>query len=138
MLEEGAGWLEDALQRSPDPARARAAALTWLAVFSSLRGGFRRGGELFADSIALFAEAGDLPGQARAMAILGFWRAACGNTHADALCQGQERPDRTSRYPSGSAMVTPHRSQYGLRAATRVPPASTRRRITSSSTSPPT
>ena len=26
--------------------------------------------------------------------------------------------DRTSRYPSGSAIVTPHWSQYGLRAAT--------------------
>ncbi|MCW2907694.1 MAG: hypothetical protein JWL68_2483, partial [Actinomycetia bacterium] len=51
--------------------------------------------------------------------------------------QGQERLDRTSRYPSGSAMVTPHRSQYGLRAATRVPPASTRRRTMFSSISPP-
>ncbi len=49
---------------------------------------------------------------------------------------GQERPDRTSLYPSGSAIVTPQRSQYGLRAATRVPPVSTRRRTTSSSTAP--
>ena len=34
---------------------------------------------------------------------------------------------RTRRYPSGSVMVSPHRSQYGLRAVTRVPPASLRR-----------
>ena len=52
--------------------------------------------------------------------------------------QGQDRHDRTRRYTSGSMIVTPRSSQYGLRAATRVPPASTRRRTTSSSTWPPT
>lgn len=49
---------------------------------------------------------------------------------------GQDRLDRTSRYPSGSAIVTPHRSQYGLRASTRMPPASIRRLTTSSSITP--
>jgi Cyclic nucleotide-binding domain len=51
--------------------------------------------------------------------------------------QGQERVDRTSWYPSGSARVTPQWSQYGLRAATRTPPASTKRPTSSASTSPP-
>ena len=51
--------------------------------------------------------------------------------------QGQERVDKTSWYPSGSATVTPHRSQYGLRAATRTPPASTKRPTSSVSTPPP-
>lgn len=49
---------------------------------------------------------------------------------------GQDRLDRTSRYPSGSAIVTPHRSQYGLRESTRMPPASIRRLTTSSSITP--
>ena len=60
---------------SARPSRARAAALTWLAVISSLRGGFQRGGEFFAASITLYEQAGDVQGQARALAILGFWRA---------------------------------------------------------------
>jgi len=75
LLEEGADWLHEALQRAPGPARARAAALTWLAVITSLRGGFQRGGEMFAASIALYEQACDVQGQARALAILGFWRA---------------------------------------------------------------
>jgi predicted ATPase/DNA-binding CsgD family transcriptional regulator len=75
LLEEGADWLHEALERAPGPARARAVALTWLAVITSLRGRFQRGGELFAASIPLHEQAGDVQGQARALALLGFWRA---------------------------------------------------------------
>ena len=64
---------------SDRPCPARAAALTGLAVFASLRGEFQRGGELFAASIALYEQAGDLPGQARALAILGN----CAHNHGD-------------------------------------------------------
>jgi predicted ATPase/DNA-binding CsgD family transcriptional regulator len=87
LIEEGAAWLEDALQRAPGPAGTRAAALTGLALFTSLRGEFQRGGELFAASITLYAQADDLPGQARALAILGYWRANHGDREgsADAL-----------------------------------------------------
>jgi non-specific serine/threonine protein kinase len=75
LIKEGATWLEDALQRAPGPPGPRAAALTGLAVFTTLRGEFQRGGELLAASLDLYEQADDLPGQARALAILGFWRA---------------------------------------------------------------
>jgi predicted ATPase/DNA-binding CsgD family transcriptional regulator len=75
MLEEGADWLQDALQRASGPVQVRAAALSWLAVITSLRGGFQRGGELFTESIGLYEQEGDVAGQARWLAVLGFWRA---------------------------------------------------------------
>jgi predicted ATPase/DNA-binding CsgD family transcriptional regulator len=79
LIEEGAAWLEDALRRASGPPGTRAAALTGLALFTSLRGEFQRGGELLAASIALYEEADDLPGQVRALAILGYWRANDGD-----------------------------------------------------------
>jgi predicted ATPase/DNA-binding CsgD family transcriptional regulator len=75
MLEEGTDWLHEALEQAPDADGTRATALTWLAVFTSVRSGFQRGGELFEASIALHEQAGDRQGQAQALAILGFWRA---------------------------------------------------------------
>ena len=84
LIEEGAAWLQDALQRAPGPSGTRAAALTGLALFTSLRGEFQRGGELFAASIALFEQADDLPGQARALAVLGYWRANHGDREGSA------------------------------------------------------
>jgi non-specific serine/threonine protein kinase len=75
LLEEGTDWLREALERAPEASQARATALTWLAVFTSLRSRFRQGGQLFEASIALHEQAGDRDGQARALAIFGFWRA---------------------------------------------------------------
>jgi non-specific serine/threonine protein kinase len=75
LLEEGADWLRQALHRAPGPAGPRAAALTWLAVITSLRGEFKQGGELFAAAIDDYERASDPQGQAQALAILGFWRA---------------------------------------------------------------
>jgi predicted ATPase/DNA-binding CsgD family transcriptional regulator len=75
LLEEGGDWLHDALEQAPGTGEARATALTWLAVFTSLRSGFQRGGQLFEASIALHEQAADRAGQARALAIFGFWRA---------------------------------------------------------------
>src|SRR5213078_1710490 len=57
LIEEGAAWLEDALQRASGPPATRAVALTGLALFASLRGEFLLGGELLAASIALFEQA---------------------------------------------------------------------------------
>jgi len=65
-LEEGASWLEDALQRASGPAGARAGALNGLGVIVSVRGAHQRGGELFAQSIMAYQQAGDLLGQSRA------------------------------------------------------------------------
>ena len=79
-----AAWLEDALQRASGPPGTRAATLTGLAFFTCLRGQFQRGGELFAASIALYERADDLPGQARALAILGYWRANHGDREGSA------------------------------------------------------
>lgn len=79
MLEEGIDLLREVWRGAPSPPGARAAALTWLAFMTSLRGGFQGGGELLAASIALYQEAGDVQGQARALAILGFWRANRGD-----------------------------------------------------------
>jgi predicted ATPase/DNA-binding CsgD family transcriptional regulator len=75
MLQEGTDWLHGALEQAPDTDEARATALTWLAVFTMLRSGFQRGAQLFEASIALYQEAGDRQGQARALAIFGLWRA---------------------------------------------------------------
>jgi non-specific serine/threonine protein kinase len=84
LIEEGAAWLEDALQRASGPPGTRAATLTGLAFFTCLRGQFQRGGELIAASIALYEQADDLPGQARALAILGYWRANHGDRQGSA------------------------------------------------------
>ncbi len=75
LLEEGTDWLHEALQQAPGADGARATALTWLAVFTSVRSGFQQGGQLFAESIDLHEQAGDRQGQAQALAIFGFWRA---------------------------------------------------------------
>jgi predicted ATPase/DNA-binding CsgD family transcriptional regulator len=75
LLEEGTAWLHEALEQAPHAGRTRATALTWLAVFTSVRSGFQRGGQLFEASIALHEQAGDRQGRARALAIFGFWRA---------------------------------------------------------------
>ena len=79
LIEEGTAWLEDVLQRAPGPPGAHAAALTGLALFTIVRGEFQRGGELLEASIALNEQAGDVPGQVRTLAILGYWRANHGD-----------------------------------------------------------
>jgi non-specific serine/threonine protein kinase len=84
LIKEGADWLEHALQRAPSPPGTRGAALTGLALFTCLRGEFQRGGELFAAGIALLEQADDLPGQARALAVLGYWRANSGDRNGSA------------------------------------------------------
>jgi non-specific serine/threonine protein kinase len=117
LIEEGVSWLEDALQRAPGPPGARAAALTGLALFTSLRGEFQRGGELLAASIAFFEQADDLPGQARAMAILGYWRANDGDREGSA-----EALDRAmmlaglaqDRYPAAYAHLTAGMTAFSM------------------------
>jgi non-specific serine/threonine protein kinase len=89
LIEEGAAWLEDALRRAPSPSVTHAVALTGLALFTSLRGEFQRGGELFAASIALFGPESDLTGHARALAILGYWRANHGDRDGSAEALGR-------------------------------------------------
>jgi len=84
LIEEGAAWLEDALQRAPGPHGTRAIALTGLALLTSLRGDLQRGGALLAASITLFEQVDDLPGQARALAVLGYWRANHGDREGSA------------------------------------------------------
>jgi predicted ATPase/DNA-binding CsgD family transcriptional regulator len=84
MIEKGTVRLEDALQRAPGLPRARAGALTGLALFTSLRGEFPRGGALFKASITLYEQVDDLPGQARALAGLGYWRANHGDREGSA------------------------------------------------------
>lgn len=84
LIVEGAAWLEDALQRAPGPSRTRAAALTGLALFTSILGEFQRGGVHLAASIALYQQMDDLPGQARALAVLGYWRANQGDRKGSA------------------------------------------------------
>jgi DNA-binding CsgD family transcriptional regulator len=84
LIEEGAAWLEDALRRAPGSSRAYAAALTGLALFTILSGEFQRGGELLKASIALHEQTGDVPGQVRALAILGYWRANHGDREGSA------------------------------------------------------
>jgi non-specific serine/threonine protein kinase len=100
LLEEGTGWLHEALQRAPDAGAARATALTWLAIFTSLRSGFRRDPQLFEASIALHQQAGDCQGQAQTLAVLGFWRANHDDRHGAAealdraLALARQSPDR--------------------------------------------
>lgn len=75
LLEEGTGWLHDALERAPCAGRVKASALLWLAVFTGLRSGLRRGRQLLVESSTLYEQARDYDGQAQALALLGFWRA---------------------------------------------------------------
>jgi len=75
LLEEGADWLHDVLESALDPGQARAAALAWLAVITSLRWEIARAGQLFAESSTTFEQAGDCGGQAQVLAMLGLWRA---------------------------------------------------------------
>jgi predicted ATPase/DNA-binding NarL/FixJ family response regulator len=108
LIKEGAVWLEEALQRALGPPGTRAGALAGLAVFTSLRGEFQRGGELLAASIALYEQADDLPGQVRALAILGFWRANDGDPEgsAEALDRAMLLAGRTGdRYPAAYARL---------------------------------
>ena len=108
LIKEGAAWLEDALQRAPGPPGTRAAALAGLALFASLRGEFRRGGELLAASIALYEQTDDLPGQVRALAILGYWRANDGDHEgsAEALDHAMVLARRArDRYPAAYARL---------------------------------
>jgi non-specific serine/threonine protein kinase len=115
LIEEGASWLEDALQRALGPPATRAATLTGLAFFTCLRGDFQRGGELFAASIALYEQADDLSGQARALAILGYWRANRGDREgsAEALARAMLLAGLAqNRYPAAFA-----RLMAGLAAA---------------------
>ena len=108
LIEEGAAWLEDALQRASGPPGTRAATLTGLAFFTCLRGQFQRGGELFAASIALYEQADDLPGQARALAILGYWRANHRDREgsAEALDSAMLLAGQTQdRYPAAYAQL---------------------------------
>lgn len=84
LVEEGAVWLEDALRQAHGPPATRAGALAGLALFTSLRGEFQRGGELLAASIALYEQTEDLPGHARVLAILGNWRANNGDREGSA------------------------------------------------------
>jgi hypothetical protein len=87
LLDQGAAWLEDALQRAAGPAGVRADALAGLAVITCLRGDVQQGGELFAASITLHEQARNWAGHSRALALLGFWRANQGDQagSADAL-----------------------------------------------------
>jgi len=99
LLEEGAAWLQDVLRRAAGPAAARADALTGLAVMNSLRGDPESAGELFTASIALYEQIDDRQGQARALAVLGFWLASqgdCGAAEAleRALVLAGQSPDR--------------------------------------------
>lgn len=108
LIKEGAAWLEDALQQATGLSGTRAAALTGLAVFTSLRGEFHRGGELLAESIALYEKADDLPGQVRSLAILGFWRANDGDREgaAESLDHAMLLAGRTrDRYPAAYARL---------------------------------
>ena len=108
LIKEGAAWLEDALQQAAGPPGTRAAALAGLALFTSLRGEFQRGGELLEASIALYEQADDLPGQVRALAILGYWLANDGDAEGSAavldraiLLAGRVR----DRYPAAYARL---------------------------------
>jgi non-specific serine/threonine protein kinase len=108
LVKEGAAWLEDALQRAPGPPGTRAAALAGLALFTSLRGEFQRGGEFLASSIALYEQADDLVGQVRALAILGYWRANDGDPQgsAEALDRAMLLAGRApDRYPAAYARL---------------------------------
>jgi non-specific serine/threonine protein kinase len=124
LLDEGADWLHQALERAPDPSGARATALAWLAVITSLRSRFRRGGHLFAASIALYEQAGDRKGQAQVLAIWGFWRAnqddprGAAEALDRALALARQSQDRylaafvllmasmTASLPAGTALAT--------------------------------
>ena len=117
LIKEGAAWLEDALQRAPSPPGTRAAALAGLAVFTSLRGEFQRGGELLAASIDFYEQADDLPGQVRALAILGLWRANDGDPEgsAEALDQAMLLAGPAGdRYPAAYASLMAGMAAYSM------------------------
>jgi non-specific serine/threonine protein kinase len=108
LIKEGAAWLEDALHRTTGPPGMRAAALVGLALFTSLRGEFQRGGELLEASNTLYEEADDPAGQARALAILGYWRANDDDPEgaAEALDRAILLAERVQdRYPAAYARL---------------------------------
>jgi predicted ATPase/DNA-binding CsgD family transcriptional regulator len=78
-LDEGSGWLDDALRAAAEPAGARAAALNGLGVIEMLRGKYDHGLELFRQSVDLYAELGDRCGQSRALTHLGNGLALTGD-----------------------------------------------------------
>jgi non-specific serine/threonine protein kinase len=78
-LDEGARWLEDALNGSHGPAEARAAALNGLGVIEMLRGKLGHGLSLFRQSIEDYAMLGDLRGKSRALTHLGNGLALTGD-----------------------------------------------------------
>ncbi len=82
LLEAGARWLEEALDRAAGADAHRADALTGLGVIVSLRGELERGSDLLAESIELHRQAGDLRGEARAWAHLGNARTFAGDPAA--------------------------------------------------------
>ena len=75
LLDEGTDWLNEALEHAGDADGSRASALLWLAVFASIRSGFRLAGPLFEQSFALHERSGDSQGQAYVLAVFGFWLA---------------------------------------------------------------
>jgi non-specific serine/threonine protein kinase len=101
LLEEGADWLHSALEQARDAGETRATALIWLAVFTSLRSGFKRGRQLFEESIALQKQAGDRQHQARALAIFGFW-----------LANHDDPEGATEAIELALALTTQSRDQY--------------------------
>jgi predicted ATPase/DNA-binding CsgD family transcriptional regulator len=78
-LDEGSGWLAEALSAATEPADARAAALNGLGVIEMLRGRYDHGLELFRQSIDLYTKIGDLRGQSRALTHLGNGLALTGD-----------------------------------------------------------
>lgn len=83
-LDEGARWLEDALNRVGEPAAARAAALNGLGVIEMLRGKLDHGLDLFRRSVGEYATLGDLRGQSRALTHLGNGLALTGDANGAA------------------------------------------------------
>jgi predicted ATPase/DNA-binding CsgD family transcriptional regulator len=101
LLAEGTDWLSETLEQAPDADGTKAAALTWLAVFTSLRSGFQRGRQLFEESIVLHEQAGDRNGGARALAIFGFW-----------LANQDDRQRAAEAFDSALALTTESGDRY--------------------------
>jgi predicted ATPase/DNA-binding CsgD family transcriptional regulator len=78
-LDEGARWLEDALNRTSEPAAARAGAVNGLGVIEMLRGKLDHGLDLFRQSVEEYARLGDLRGQSRALTHYGNGLALTGD-----------------------------------------------------------
>jgi len=90
LMQEGARWLQEALDRTASANRDRAACLTGLGVLLSLRGELDRGCDLLGESIVLHRQVGDLRGESRAWTHLGNARTFAGDLRgaASALDSG--------------------------------------------------